>query len=856
MDIKFIVITMFLMIADGFTVRGPSGPLFVPLGSSVVLPCYVDELLLMEGLEVEWRRTDSETLVHLYQDGESRPEAQRQDYHDRAHFFIDQIQHGNFSLRLDNLRAEDEGKYTCKVHSQQDSGETEVQIKDVECLPVSGSNQPVSAYDGEDVTLNCSVDSHITPEHIEEVSWIKTDEDGDILVLLYQNKKTSTDSSDEQYRDRVEFFTDEIPKGNFSLRLKSVRTEDKGVYMCQVFAGGLSASATVVLERLGFSLLHITVLVFCFVAGPGAVLLLCCLIYCRSKNTVSRSTIWNLQLSLVFFPNICMSIAFFLWGLTEGFLHETVTCCALYILRPVMLIWALPYLKYLQDNIKTWNRCIRITSEFVVFTVIVYSVLFAYGWRKSAHDTFIEPGSGLYFVIVVLNRMAFGLSFVNIVQSCLLLSAIDFEKWISWVFFNTCMFPEFFNVIIILLRLLNKLNSSCQLSKFKFEFKLLCQEWIRRAFSCCKTWIRAAFSCCKTWIRAAFSCCKTWIRGACFSCCNPWIRAAFSCCKTWIRAAFSCFKTNVFFMEIFLLSLSQLSQLIFSFGLPSLALLFMPFLQALLLIGLQVVPLLQSKFKFLCQRWITLLWMITITLLDIVLVIYIHLTILEREKEYVGWTCVIVFIEVLKMIVCFDNRVPEAKRSKVQKRRQQTETSQQASNALHLCHEIMYMFGAVGLVLLNSVTLTAELILKARNGERILKDLRVIVFPSECVFALYWLGLQMHGFWKIVTTESTRNQRNTHQRHRRQLRNTVSEIYKRKNRSAPYSAVSQNTVSEIYKRKNQSAPYFAVSQKTVSEIYKRKNRSAPYSAVSQKTVSEIYKKKNQSAPESAVSQTQ
>ncbi|XP_016384159.1 junctional adhesion molecule-like, partial [Sinocyclocheilus rhinocerous] len=184
---------------------------------------------------------------HLYQDGESRPEAQQQDYHDRAHFFTDQIQHGNFSLLLDNLRAEDEGRYTCRVYSQQNSGETVVQIKDVERLLVSGSDESISASVGEDITLNCSVDSHITPEHIEEVSWKKTD--GNILVLLYQNK-TLPDSSDERYRDRVEFFTAEIPKGNFSLRLKSVRTEDKGVYMCQVFAGGLLANATVVLERL------------------------------------------------------------------------------------------------------------------------------------------------------------------------------------------------------------------------------------------------------------------------------------------------------------------------------------------------------------------------------------------------------------------------------------------------------------------------------------------------------------------------------------------------------------------------------------------------------------------------------
>uniref|UniRef100_A0A672LFZ6 Ig-like domain-containing protein n=2 Tax=Sinocyclocheilus grahami TaxID=75366 RepID=A0A672LFZ6_SINGR len=300
MDITCIFMSILMIVADGFIVHGPSGPVIAPLGSSVVLPCYVDELLLMEGLEVEWRRTDSEALVHLYQDGESRPEAQQQEYHDRANFFTDQIHHGNFSLRLDNLRAEDEGRYTCRVYSQQDSGETVVQIKH-ERLLVSGSDQSVSAYDGEDVTLSCSVDSHITPEHIE-VSWIRTD--GDIPVLLFQNNEPLPDSSDEQYRDRVEFFTAEIPKGNFSLRLKSVRTEDKGVYMCLVFAGDLSANATAELEQLGVSSWHIAVLFFCFAAGFGAVLLLCCLIYCRSKNTVTSSMIRNLQVSLVFYPNI------------------------------------------------------------------------------------------------------------------------------------------------------------------------------------------------------------------------------------------------------------------------------------------------------------------------------------------------------------------------------------------------------------------------------------------------------------------------------------------------------------------------------------------------------------------------
>ncbi len=71
------------------------------------------------------------------------------------------------------------------------------------------------------------------------------------IIRFWFLEKNKIVSSDERYRDRVEFFTAEIPKGNFSLRLKSVRTEDKGVYMCQVNAGNFSANTTAVLEQLG-----------------------------------------------------------------------------------------------------------------------------------------------------------------------------------------------------------------------------------------------------------------------------------------------------------------------------------------------------------------------------------------------------------------------------------------------------------------------------------------------------------------------------------------------------------------------------------------------------------------------------
>ncbi|XP_073712871.1 immunoglobulin superfamily member 3 [Misgurnus anguillicaudatus] len=289
-----LLLSVLLMVADGFTVKGSSGPLVVPLGGSVVLHCSVERPLSLEDLEVEWRRSDSQTLIHLYQAGEIRPESQHQDYHDRAHFFTEDIKHGNFSLLLNNLTAEDEGQYTCKVYTGQESGETVVEIKHVERLIVSGSSQSISASVGGDVTLNCSVNSHIKPEEIEEVSWKKTNKGEPILVLLYQYNETLSDASDERYRDRVEFFTDEIHRGNFSLRLKRVRTEDKGVYICQVFNGELSANTTVKLEQTGFSALHAVVLILC-IAACGSAVIICCLIYCRSdkEEFVANHSWWS-----------------------------------------------------------------------------------------------------------------------------------------------------------------------------------------------------------------------------------------------------------------------------------------------------------------------------------------------------------------------------------------------------------------------------------------------------------------------------------------------------------------------------------------------------------------------------------
>ncbi|XP_057211584.1 uncharacterized protein LOC130567480 [Triplophysa rosa] len=325
-----------------------------------------------------------------------------------------------------------------------------------------------------------------------------------------------------------------------------------------------------------------------------------------------------------------------------------------------MLFWAVRFLKYLQGNHKTWIRFFSVPRELAVFSIIVYSVFFAYGWKISAHNTSVIPR----------------------------------------VFLGT------FYGIGVLLSL--------------FIMKALTQ------------------------------------------------------------------KVFLIILALLFTSFAQEVQILFSFGLLNLAVLSVPGVQLLLLCVFWFLR--QKIFKVLQRRWI----LFTMTLLDIPLSIYFHLVILERAKDYVGWISVILFIQALKMIVLFECSV-HAKFSGVQRQRDNAEQRRASLGTTemtwHLCSVIMYMFGAVGLVLLNSAALMTELVLKARNGERVMKDLRVIVFPSECIFALFLLVLQMHAFWKVDKTDAHHNQNDLPQRHGRDLENT--QAHEMETLSAPDTGVSK-----------------------------------------------------------------
>ncbi|XP_072574787.1 uncharacterized protein [Paramormyrops kingsleyae] len=336
-----LLLILFVISCDGFLLHGSAGPLTARLGGAVLLPCFVDRPLPLEELEVDWRRTDSDTIVHLFQDGQSRPESQGDAYRGRAHFLSQEIPKGNFSLLLDGVRTADAGVYKCVVYTEQEQRETRVEIQEAERLVVTGVDEPVYAHAGEDVTLSCSVDTHVNVTELQ-VEWRKTDDDGDILVLLYADGENRPESQDERYSRRAEFFTEEIPKGNFSMKLRKVRTEDIGEFRCEVHSDTDSASTTARIAALGYSSLHWLILGLCIAVTPAVLLTGALSVRHLIRGDKSRQALLS-HCSHVTVPQIMVSAAFILWGVTEGSAGEAVTCAVISLMNILVLFIIAPY---------------------------------------------------------------------------------------------------------------------------------------------------------------------------------------------------------------------------------------------------------------------------------------------------------------------------------------------------------------------------------------------------------------------------------------------------------------------------------------------------------------------------------
>ncbi|XP_066573430.1 CD276 antigen homolog isoform X2 [Amia ocellicauda] len=98
-----------------FEVRVPSTPQVAVYGRYVVLDCSftVDGSLNLMKIVVTWQRGNE--VVHSFYYGNDQLDRQSPRYTNRTSLYLSQLEKGNASLKLEGVRPEDAGDYTCSI---------------------------------------------------------------------------------------------------------------------------------------------------------------------------------------------------------------------------------------------------------------------------------------------------------------------------------------------------------------------------------------------------------------------------------------------------------------------------------------------------------------------------------------------------------------------------------------------------------------------------------------------------------------------------------------------------------------------------------------------------------------------
>ncbi|XP_030632644.1 uncharacterized protein LOC115814065 [Chanos chanos] len=183
--------------SDQFKVVGPAGPLVAVAGEDLALPCSLKPNISAVDMTVQWFRPHgSDTLVHLYTDHEDRNENQIQSYRRRTALFKEELQKGNTSLKLFNVRVSDEGKYKCLIESKSQYDDISVEV----IVEVVGTH-PMIYMEGYDHSGRLSLLCETKGWHPKEPEVLWLNSEGNVLPA--ENTETDRDTEGFYVKQRV-----------------------------------------------------------------------------------------------------------------------------------------------------------------------------------------------------------------------------------------------------------------------------------------------------------------------------------------------------------------------------------------------------------------------------------------------------------------------------------------------------------------------------------------------------------------------------------------------------------------------------------------------------------------------------
>ncbi|XP_048095387.1 butyrophilin-like protein 2 isoform X1 [Alosa alosa] len=107
-------------------------------------------------------------------------------------------------------------------------------------VEVVGPDGPVVGVVGEDLILSCFLKSH-TSAVDDEVTWLI----GSKVVHHHKSRQDWTDQQLPAYRGRTSLFTEELQRGNLSLKIRNITLSDANTYRCYIATDTMPVEVTV-----------------------------------------------------------------------------------------------------------------------------------------------------------------------------------------------------------------------------------------------------------------------------------------------------------------------------------------------------------------------------------------------------------------------------------------------------------------------------------------------------------------------------------------------------------------------------------------------------------------------------------
>ncbi|KAM8747524.1 uncharacterized protein AB9X84_015512 [Acanthopagrus schlegelii] len=106
-------------------------PIVAHAGDDVILSCRLDPPISASSRTVEWTKPGLDPeYIHLHQDGRLVYQSQNPLYNYRTALFVDQLIHGNVSMKIFRVKTSDAGKYKCFLPSFWKEAFIELKIED------------------------------------------------------------------------------------------------------------------------------------------------------------------------------------------------------------------------------------------------------------------------------------------------------------------------------------------------------------------------------------------------------------------------------------------------------------------------------------------------------------------------------------------------------------------------------------------------------------------------------------------------------------------------------------------------------------------------------------------------------